>query len=180
MSAGFFSAVVSWIDELVSSPDDGVPTHSPIEEKRACQAVSALEARLSDFRERVSEEFPHRADALALTDEVEKILCEQHGGLSAAEFMHKFCNNTLGDLSSHGDRMATGKLCRRWVVLEANTHNEFRGLHPTYSACNRNVVFGETEISSTVAFMRKWLGNQRDGSHFVDAEKQSYCSWTGI
>lgn len=173
---GFFSTVISWIDELVKSPDDGVPSHSFFEEEKACEAASAVEERLSDFRKRVSEEFPHRVDALALTDEVENTLREQHGGLSAAEFMHKFYHNKLGDLSSHGDRMATGMLCRRWV-RESNAHNEFRGLHPTYSVCNRNIAFDETEISSTVAFMRKWLGNQRDGSHFSADEKCHRSHW---
>lgn len=170
MSTGFFSPVVSWIRDLVKSTDDGVPRHFSYQEERAFQATLALETKLSDFRQRVSEGFPNRADALALTDEVEKTLREQHGGLSAAEFMHKFYYRELGDLSSHGDRMATGKLCRRWV-REFNTHQEFRNLHPTYSACSRYIEFGETEISSTVAFMRKWLGDQRDGSHFVAASE---------
>lgn len=167
MSTGFFSAVFSWLDELIRSPDDGIPRHAPFEEKKACEAASAVEVRLSDFRKRVSEGFPHRTDALALADEVEKTLREQHGRISASEFMNKLYNNKLGDLSSYGDGVATGKLCRRWV-REANSHPEFRELHFTYSACTRNIDFGEKEISKTVAFMRKWLGNQRDGSHFVD------------
>lgn len=145
MMTGFISAMFSWIDEFVKKRSDNeVFKHHPYQKKKACQAASALEAKLSEFRKRVSEGFPHRVDALALVDEVEKTLREQHGGLSAAEFMNKFYHNTLGDLSSREDRMATEKLCGRWV-RESSTHDEFRDLHPTYNPWTmRGVVFGET------------------------------------
>lgn len=161
--------LTTWLSSLCSSwvpgflqppPDDGIPEYTRDEISAAIRNADGVGFALDAFRSRVKEEFPHRVDALAVADEFEQILREQHGGYTPYEFLHDWKFGVLGDLSSREDRKTMGKVCGRWTNRD-EVDREFWVVRPSSIKRWHKMVVTERRISDAVAFMQRWLRDQR-------------------
>ena len=66
------STLLDWIEEFFKPPDDGVSRYHQVEIEDAVCSARRAEVHLDEFREDVKKYFPHRVEALALADEVDK------------------------------------------------------------------------------------------------------------
>lgn len=118
---------------------------------------------LSNFSHFVKQQFPHRADAVALADEVKETLRQQHqqqhGGPCPEEFIWDIYTNKIRLPSLPGP----ARTMERWADLPGLSQ-EFSSFHPFERGKEDQLDVSEGLISAKTAFLRRWLENRRSGS----------------
>lgn len=132
----------------------------------ASRNVSRITVCMSSFRHHVKKNFSHRVDAIAVVNKVEQTLCDQHGGMRPADFLHKVNNDKFGDLSSPDERRAVEKLCLRWMNRD-EISREFSVFYPfDRKRCFRWDLLTEERISEIKRFLEEWLEDPKTHAHF--------------
>lgn len=101
----------------------------------------------------------HRAEAIALADEIIRTLYEQHGGKHPFDLLYNWDRWDLRGLLSHQDSLAMVRVCRRWS--EPQVEQEFGPLY-LLETLGMRMVRSEKWIDNIVKFMEKWIRDQRN------------------
>lgn len=110
MLSSLYSALSSTVSEFLKDDE----TYTADELRSAVSNAMSLCGNLSSFHFHVEKEFPHRVDALAVVEEFEQMLSDQHGGLSPHVFLHYLEFGKYRRTTSREDKLAKREVCRRW------------------------------------------------------------------
>lgn len=150
----------SWVPKFLGVSEDEIPDPTEDEVKRACLNSFAVTASLDNFRYCLVREFPHRTDAVTLTDEMNDTLRQQHGGLCPEDFIRGLFQRGVKYTYSREHKIAAKKVLERWSN-RSGIDQEFRIFRLFDYNWRIESALNEALISDIASFMRQWLETQK-------------------